>query len=40
MSFDTCESRFLMHSVPFFSSGILGAVDFEILYLIDIQLFR
>ena len=29
-----------MLSVPFFSSGIFGAVDFEISYIIEIQLFR
>jgi hypothetical protein len=29
-----------MLSVPFFSSGIFGDVDFEMSYIIDIQPFR
>ena len=40
MSFDACESRILMHSVPLLSVGILGAVDLEMSYLIDFLLFR
>jgi len=40
MSFDACESRILMHSVPLLSVGILGADDLEMLYLIDFLLFR
>ena len=40
MLFDTCESRILMHSMPFPSLGILGAVCFVISYFIDILLFR
>ena len=40
MSFDACEIRSLMHSVPFPRVGILGAVGFVISYFIDILLFR
>ena len=40
MSFDTCESRILMHSVPFPSLGILGADAFMMLYLIVLLPFR
>ena len=40
MSFEVCESRILMHSVPFPRVGILGAVDLLISYLIVLLLFR
>ena len=40
MSFDTCESRILMQSVPLPRFGIFGADGFEMSYLIDILLFR
>ena len=40
MSFEACESRVLMHSVPLPSFGIAGAVCFEMSYLIDYLLFR
>ena len=40
MSFEACVSRSLMHSVPLPSVGIMGAVDFEMSYLIDFLLFR
>ncbi len=40
MSFDTYESRILIHSVPLPSVGIAGAVGFEILYFIVNLLFR
>ena len=40
MSFDTCESRILIHSVPFPNLGIAGDVGFVMSYIIDIQLFR
>ena len=40
MSFDTCESRILMHSVPFPRLGILGAEALLISYLIVNLLFR
>ena len=40
MSFEACESRSLIHSVPLPRVGIAGAVAFEMSYLIDILLFR
>ena len=40
MPFEACERSNLMHSVPLPRVGILGAVDVEILYLIDFLLFR
>ena len=40
MSFDACESRILIHSVPLTSLGIEGVVGFEISYLIDLLIFR
>ena len=40
MSFEACESRILMHSVPLPRLGIAGAVCFEMSYFIDFQLFR
>ena len=40
MPFEACERSNLMHSVPLPSVGIVGAVDFEIPYLIDLLLFR
>ena len=33
-------SKIQMLSVPFFSSGIFGDVDFKMSYIIDIQPFR
>ena len=40
MSFEACESRSLMHSVPLPSAGIAGAFELEMSYLIDLLLFR
>ena len=40
MSFEACESRSLIHSVPLPTVDIAGAVAFEKSYLIDILLFR
>ena len=40
MSFDACESRILIHSVPFSRFGIAGAVALIVSYLIDYLLFR
>ena len=40
MSFEACESRILIHSVPFPSLGISGALCLLISYLIVLQLFR
>ena len=40
MSFEACESRILIHSVPLPRIGILGAMGFVISYFIDILLFR
>ena len=40
MSFDACESRSLIHSVPRPSVGIAGAELDEMSYLIDNLLFR
>ena len=37
-SFDICESRILMHSVPLPSLGILGADGLLMSYLIVLQL--
>jgi hypothetical protein len=39
MSFDACEMRSLMHSVPLPRYGIAGTVCFVMSYFIDIQLF-
>lgn len=39
MSFDTYESRILMHFVPRPRFGILGADEVEISYFIDNQFF-
>ena len=39
-SFETWESKIFMHSVPFPSLGIEGAVCFEMSYLIVLLLFR
>ena len=40
ISFDACESRILIHSVPFSRFGIAGAVALIVSYLIDYLLFR
>ena len=40
MSFEACESRILMHSVPLPRFGIVGALGFETPYFIDYLLFR
>ena len=40
MSFDACERRILMHSVPFPRLGILGAWGFVMSYFIVCLLFR
>ena len=40
MSFEACESRILMHSVPLPRFGILGAVGVVILYFIVNQFDR
>ena len=40
MSFDTCESRILIHSVPFPRFGILGADGLLMSYFIVNLLFR
>ena len=39
-SFDTCESRILIHSVPLPRVGIFGALGFVMSYIIDNLLFR
>ena len=40
MSFEACERRILMHSVPFPRVGIAGAVCFVMSYFIVSLLFR
>ena len=40
MSFDACERRILIHSVPFPRLGILGALGFVMSYFIVCLLFR
>ena len=40
MSFEACERSNFTISVPLPSVGIVGAVCFEISYLIDLLLFR
>ena len=40
MSFEACESRSLIHSVPLPRLGILGAVCLVVSYFIVFQLFK